>query len=159
MSTTPFDIIGKSGATAAMLEHGLPILAHDDGDTSEGKLFVLERFQDQIFLLNNDSIINQLNAAMQKPRKPFFDGVAYTAKKNDRIYQLNPIKQENPYQNPWPWRTQLILILWRLSWLILCSWTPKYLNAWRILVLKVFGAKLKENLLYIAPQEYKSPGI
>ena len=56
---------------------------------------------------------------------------------------MNPIKQENPYQTPWPWWSTLILMMWRLSWLTLCSWTPKYLNQWRILVLKLFGAKLR----------------
>ena len=39
VSTTPFDVISKSGATAAMLEHGLPVLAYDDGDTPAGKPF------------------------------------------------------------------------------------------------------------------------
>ena len=50
--TTPYDIFGKSGTTAAMLEHGLPILVFDDGDTPIEKLFVIDEFSDQIFLLN-----------------------------------------------------------------------------------------------------------
>ena len=55
---------------------------------------------------------------------------------------MNPNKQQSPYQSPWSWSSQLILIFWRLSWIIFCTWTPKYFNPWRILVLKVFGAKL-----------------
>ena len=43
--TTPLDIIGKSGATAAMLEHGLPVIAFDDGDTPIDKLFVFKEFK------------------------------------------------------------------------------------------------------------------
>ena len=55
---------------------------------------------------------------------------------------MNPQKQNNPYQNPWPRWLQVVLIFWRISWLIFCRWTPKFLNPWRILVLKFFGAKL-----------------
>lgn len=80
VSTTPYDISGKSGATAAMLEHGLPVLAYDDGDTPKEKLFVMEQFEDQVFLLNDISLIDRLVLFMQKPRKNFFDGVAYTSK-------------------------------------------------------------------------------
>ena len=53
VSTTPYDVIGKSGATAAMLEHGLPVLAYDDGDTPQESLFIPDPFKDQIFLIND----------------------------------------------------------------------------------------------------------
>jgi len=81
VSTTPYDIIGKSGVTAAMLEHGLPILSYDDGDTPKNKLFIMQEYQDQVFLLNDPSVIQKLFSFLKKPRKTFFDGVAYTAKK------------------------------------------------------------------------------
>jgi hypothetical protein len=81
ISTTPYDILGKSGATAAMLEHGLPILTHDDEDTPKDKLFVMQEFQDQVFLLNDSLLTQKLISFFKKPRKPFFDGVAYTRKK------------------------------------------------------------------------------
>lgn len=80
ISTTPYDIIGKSGATASMLEHGLPVLAFDDGDTPEKKLFILDQFQNQVFLLNQKSTPDRLASHLEKPRARFFDGVAYTAK-------------------------------------------------------------------------------
>lgn len=79
VSTTPFDVLGKSGATAAMLEHGLPIYAYDDGDTPKENLFVFEPFQDQIFLINESSNAEKIVQFSQRPRKPFFDGVVYTA--------------------------------------------------------------------------------
>lgn len=78
--TTPYDIFGKSGTTAAMLEHGLPILVFDDGDTPIEKLFVIDEFSDQIFLLNEEEIVQHLIAFIMKKRKPFFDGVARTTK-------------------------------------------------------------------------------
>ena len=81
ISTTPFDILGKSGSTAAMLEHGLPVLSYDDGDTPKNKLSVMQEYQDQVFLLNDSSVNKKLFSFLKKPRKTFFDGVAYTAKK------------------------------------------------------------------------------
>jgi hypothetical protein len=81
VSTTPYDVIGKSGATAAMLEHGLPVLAYDDGDTPPESLFIPDQFKDQIFLINNDSSKENLIQYIEKPRKSFFDGVAHTANK------------------------------------------------------------------------------
>ena len=81
VSTTPYDVIGKSGATAAMLEHGLPVLAYDDGDTPQESLFIPDQFQDQIFLINNNASLEELLQYIEKPRKSFFDGVAHTANK------------------------------------------------------------------------------
>jgi len=81
VSTTPFDVIGKSGATAAMLEHGLPVLAYDDGDTPQESLFIPDPFEDQIFLINDHSLVEKLLQCIETPRKSFFDGVAHTANK------------------------------------------------------------------------------
>lgn len=81
VSTTPYDVIGKSGATAAMLEHGLTVLAYDDGDTHDEKLFIPGPFKDQIFLINDHSSAEKLLQYIDKPRKCFFDGVAHTANK------------------------------------------------------------------------------
>ena len=55
---------------------------------------------------------------------------------------MNPQRQKSPYQSPWPWWKQVLLICWRFSWLVFCRWTPKFFNPWRILVLKTFGANL-----------------
>ena len=56
---------------------------------------------------------------------------------------MKPNNQKSPYQNPWPIWTQLILMTWRASWLIFCSWTPKFLNPWRLIILRLFGAKIE----------------
>ena len=81
VSTTPYDVIGKSGAMSAMLEHGLPVLAYDDGDTPLESLFIPDPFKDQIFLINDHSSVEKLLQYIEKPRKSFFDGVAHTANK------------------------------------------------------------------------------
>ncbi|MBT3667466.1 MAG: glycosyltransferase [Opitutae bacterium] len=81
VSTTPYDILGKSGTTAAMLEHGLPVLSYDDGDTPKDKLFIMQEYREQVFLINDSSATQKQFSFLKKPRKTFFDGVAYTAKK------------------------------------------------------------------------------
>jgi len=79
VSTTPYDIIGKSSATATLLEHRIPIIAFDDGDTPKEKLFVIKEFEEQLFLLDDDSVNDRLLKSIQKPRLAHFDGAAYTA--------------------------------------------------------------------------------
>lgn len=86
VSTTPYDGIGKSGATAAMFEHGLPVLAYDDGDTPQESLFVPDPFKDQILLINDHSSVEKLLQYIEKPRKSFFDGVAHTANKMLQLF-------------------------------------------------------------------------
>ena len=78
VSTTPFDVIGKSGATAAMLEHGLPVLTYDDGDNPLISKNIHLHFNEQIFLINDASSIEKLFQYLEKPRKSFFDGITYT---------------------------------------------------------------------------------
>ena len=79
ISTTPFDAIGKSGATAAMLEHGLPVIAHDDGDTPEEALFSPGPFKERIILLEDTNFSSRLRELLETSKPSFFDGVAYTS--------------------------------------------------------------------------------
>jgi hypothetical protein len=81
ISTTPYDILGKSGSTAAMLEHRLPILAYDDGDTPVENLFVSGPFHEQVFLLSEENTSGHLIKFMQKPARSFFDGVSHVGEK------------------------------------------------------------------------------
>ena len=41
---------------------------------------------------------------------------------------------------------KLYRLCFRTTWCLLCRWTPKHLNKWRILVLRLFGAKIFENV-------------
>jgi len=50
--------------------------------------------------------------------------------------------QSTPYESPWSLRERLGIMLWSGAWLLLCSWTPKPLNPWRLLVLRAFGGKI-----------------
>jgi putative colanic acid biosynthesis acetyltransferase WcaF len=55
---------------------------------------------------------------------------------------LKPRKQLSPFETPWSMQDHILLSMWRLTWLLLCAWTPKYINPWRLLILKIFGAKV-----------------
>ncbi len=40
-------------------------------------------------------------------------------------------------------------LFWQISWLFLCRWTPAPLHAWRVVVLRLFGATIgKTNFIY-----------
>lgn len=50
--------------------------------------------------------------------------------------------QTSPYVSPWPLTLRLRLLAWEYCWLLFCAWTPKPLNAWRLLWLRAFGARI-----------------
>ena len=52
-------------------------------------------------------------------------------------------EQDSPYSSPWTVGQRVRMILWSAAWGLLCSWTPKPLNPWRLFVLRLFGATLK----------------
>ncbi len=50
--------------------------------------------------------------------------------------------QDSAYASPWTVRQRILMLLWGSAWTLLCRWTAKPLNPWRLLVLRCFGAKL-----------------
>ena len=50
--------------------------------------------------------------------------------------------QASPYASPWSLSQRVKMFLWDYCWLILCSWTPKPANSWRLFWLKNFGATI-----------------
>lgn len=59
------------------------------------------------------------------------------SKSNNKIHS-----QESAYSSPWSIRWRIKMLLWEYVWIVLCSWTPKPANRWRIFWLKVFGATI-----------------
>lgn len=45
--------------------------------------------------------------------------------------------------SPWTVGTRIRLLLWEYAWILLCSWTPKPANPWRLMVLRLFGARIR----------------
>lgn len=50
--------------------------------------------------------------------------------------------QASQFETPWPAGDLLLRLLWEFCWAVLCRWTPKPLNPWRLFWLRVFGAKI-----------------
>jgi len=51
--------------------------------------------------------------------------------------------QKTPWDSPWTMRERIGQVLWGVAWALLCVWTPKPLNPWRLLVARVFGVKIE----------------
>jgi putative colanic acid biosynthesis acetyltransferase WcaF len=51
--------------------------------------------------------------------------------------------QASQYSSPWTWREKLAMAAWGVCWTVACAWTPKPLNAWRLLWLRLFGARIE----------------
>lgn len=50
--------------------------------------------------------------------------------------------QISAYNSPWSLEKRIKMLIWEYVWWLLCSWTPKPANRWRIFWLKTFGAKI-----------------
>jgi len=61
------------------------------------------------------------------------DGVKYTP---------HPSSRASLGASPWTPGVRARLLLWDCAWAILCRWTPKPANPWRLLVLRAFGATI-----------------
>jgi len=55
---------------------------------------------------------------------------------------LTTHSQADAYASPWSTRRRLGLLLWQIAWPLTCGWTPKPANAWRLCVLRWFGAEI-----------------
>ena len=52
------------------------------------------------------------------------------------------LPQDGRYASPWPTSVRLRTFLWRVVWCVLFRTTPKPLNGWRLLLLRLFGARI-----------------
>lgn len=50
--------------------------------------------------------------------------------------------QPDAYTSPWPLRVRLLRGVWTIVYALLFRTTPKPLNAWRLMLLRLFGAKV-----------------
>ncbi|MEX6689951.1 DapH/DapD/GlmU-related protein [Danxiaibacter flavus] len=51
-------------------------------------------------------------------------------------------EQTSPYGSPWTKQRRIKMLLWNVCWSLLCVWTPKPANRWRLFWMKLFGAKI-----------------
>ena len=57
--------------------------------------------------------------------------------------QIHPASASTRGASPWTLRERIGIVVWEFSWALLCGWTPKPFNGWRLAVLKLFGAKIE----------------
>lgn len=57
--------------------------------------------------------------------------------------EFKTYEQESAYVSPWSPGEKVGRLAWEIVWALLCSWTPKPCNPWRIFWLKCFGAKIE----------------
>ena len=56
--------------------------------------------------------------------------------------KLHTHLQADAHTSPWSLRRRFALLAWDCAWSLTCRWTPKPLNPWRLLVLRLFGATI-----------------
>lgn len=66
-------------------------------------------------------------------------------------------EQRSPGDSPWPFRERIALQVWEWIWLLLCRWTPKPCNAWRIFWLRRFGARIPGRAFVHAAARIEAP--
>jgi putative colanic acid biosynthesis acetyltransferase WcaF len=55
---------------------------------------------------------------------------------------LRTYQQKDAYTSPWTTSEKVRMLLWAVAWRLMCSWTPKPMNAWRLMWLKLFGVTI-----------------
>lgn len=55
---------------------------------------------------------------------------------------MKTFDQETANTSPWSVRERVAMLAWEVCWAFFCAWTPKPLNRWRLLWLKLFGARI-----------------
>ncbi|MEY2878518.1 MAG: hypothetical protein RLZZ15_898 [Verrucomicrobiota bacterium] len=48
-------------------------------------------------------------------------------------------RQAPGHSSPWSVAVRIRVMLWELAWVVLCRWTPKPLNPWRLVIFRLFG--------------------
>jgi putative colanic acid biosynthesis acetyltransferase WcaF len=56
-------------------------------------------------------------------------------------FQVHAISSR--YASPWGLGQRIRLLLWTMAWPLLCGWTPKPFNGWRLAWLKLFGCRIE----------------
>jgi putative colanic acid biosynthesis acetyltransferase WcaF len=60
---------------------------------------------------------------------------------SDVAFELH--QASSRHASPWTLHERMRLLLWSIAWPLLCQWTPKPFNAWRLLWLRVFGCNIE----------------
>ncbi len=67
LTSTPWDLVGKSGTIAAMVEHGLPVIINVEGGTPDAPLVIQEEFKPLIIRADERLLQNLRRPLKQEP--------------------------------------------------------------------------------------------
>lgn len=56
--------------------------------------------------------------------------------------KLRTYHQDTPYASPWSRMDKVRMLMWEITWMAMCAWTPKPFNRWRLFWLRIYGAKI-----------------
>lgn len=76
---------------------------------------------------------------------------------NDVEPRLRNFTQATAYASPWSLKVRLGVALWAVTWLLLCRLTPKPLSPWRVLLLRLFGCRVRGRPFVAASAVVKMP--
>lgn len=65
-------------------------------------------------------------------------------------HRLKRTDQSDAYASPWSVGERVGIKLFAIVWMLTCRWTPRPLNAWRLLVLRLFGCRI-HGRPFVAP--------
>jgi putative colanic acid biosynthesis acetyltransferase WcaF len=65
-----------------------------------------------------------------------------SAQPGRRRFPLVTHQQDTQFSSPWSLRGRIRMLAWQITWGLLCRWTPKPLNRWRVFWLRAFGARI-----------------
>ena len=63
---------------------------------------------------------------------------------------IHSLNNPDPYLRPsFSMTNKIRRMLWNITWVLLCRWTPKVMHSWRVMILRIFGASIgKNNSIY-----------
>ena len=63
-----------------------------------------------------------------------------------KLYLKNPL-QNDAYTSPWSLKEIILIKLWNICWVLFFRYSPKKIfRYWRILLLRIFGAKIESDV-------------
>jgi putative colanic acid biosynthesis acetyltransferase WcaF len=65
--------------------------------------------------------------------------------------------QRSAYVSPWGFRIRVQIVVWSCVWFFLFRPTPKFFNPWRILLLRLFGCRVRGTPFVAASAVVKMP--
>ena len=99
LTSTPWDLVGKSGTIAAMVEHGLPVIINIEGGTPDAPLIIQDQFK-PLIVKSDEKLLQNLNQPLKQ--KKVRNNLAQVAEKflNQLQSTARPTQSRIAYTKP-----------------------------------------------------------